>query len=191
MRNRRDELKMRTAFQPFRSADESGRCDGASRRRAFDSGRGACRAKRWLPWDCSGDIVVHGLDGLDEITTTGETRVLEIRGGAIARTHGYPRRFRGSRAPNPEDLKGADKETNCAYCARDLERRHRAAARHCALSMRLRPLSRLEKPRAFWRARSWRQSRLTKGVQRPSSNNYRTSSARWVTVVRFSFRQNR
>ena len=41
-------------------------------------------------------FVVHGLDGLDEITTTAETRVLEIRGGAIAEQTAYPGRFRGS-----------------------------------------------------------------------------------------------
>lgn len=55
--------------------------------------------------------VVHGLDGLDEITTTGETRVLEIRGGAIAEHTLTPDDF-GVPVANPDDLKGADKETN-------------------------------------------------------------------------------
>jgi hypothetical protein len=55
--------------------------------------------------------VVHGLDGLDEVTTTGETRVLEIRGGAIAEHTLSPEDF-GVPVANPEDLKGADKNTN-------------------------------------------------------------------------------
>jgi anthranilate phosphoribosyltransferase len=56
-------------------------------------------------------FVVHGLDGLDEITTTGETRVLEIRGGAIAENTLTPDDF-GVPVASPESLKGADKETN-------------------------------------------------------------------------------
>jgi anthranilate phosphoribosyltransferase len=55
--------------------------------------------------------VVHGLDGLDEITTTGETRAFEIRGGAIAEHTLTPEHF-GVPVARAEDLKGADKETN-------------------------------------------------------------------------------
>jgi anthranilate phosphoribosyltransferase len=56
--------------------------------------------------------VVHGLDGLDEISTTAETLVLEIRGGAIAQYTLTPEDF-GLKRAAPADLKGADKETNC------------------------------------------------------------------------------
>ncbi len=56
-------------------------------------------------------FVVHGLDGLDEITTTGETRLLEIRGGAIAEHTLRPEDF-GVAVADPSDLKGADKDTN-------------------------------------------------------------------------------
>ncbi|MBC8166328.1 MAG: anthranilate phosphoribosyltransferase, partial [Bryobacteraceae bacterium] len=56
--------------------------------------------------------VVHGLDGLDEITTTTETLMLEIRGGAIAHNTVVPEDFGIPRA-KPEDLKGADRDTNC------------------------------------------------------------------------------
>ena len=55
--------------------------------------------------------VVHGLDGLDEITTTAETRVLEIRGGAIAEHTLAPDDF-GIPVAKPQDLVGADKNTN-------------------------------------------------------------------------------
>jgi anthranilate phosphoribosyltransferase len=56
-------------------------------------------------------FVVHGLDGLDEITTTAETRMLEIRGGAIGE-HGVSPDDFGVPFADPAALKGADKETN-------------------------------------------------------------------------------
>jgi anthranilate phosphoribosyltransferase len=56
-------------------------------------------------------FVVHGLDGLDEVTTTGETRVLEIRAGAIAEQILTPEDF-GVPVARTEDLVGADRETN-------------------------------------------------------------------------------
>ena len=56
-------------------------------------------------------FVVHGLDGLDEITTTRETWLLEIRRGAIAEQTVTPDDF-GVRVAKSEDLLGADKETN-------------------------------------------------------------------------------
>jgi anthranilate phosphoribosyltransferase len=58
-------------------------------------------------------FVVHGLDGLDEISTTGDTLVLEIRGGAIAHYTLTPGDF-GLPVAGAADLKGADKETNCS-----------------------------------------------------------------------------
>jgi anthranilate phosphoribosyltransferase len=63
-------------------------------------------------------FVVHGMDGLDEISTTGETMVLEIRGGAISQSTVTPEDFGLPRAV-PEDLKGADKAANCCI-ARDI-----------------------------------------------------------------------
>jgi anthranilate phosphoribosyltransferase len=48
---------------------------------------------------------------LDEITTTRETRVLEIRGGAIAEHTLTPEDF-GVPVAHEKDLKGAEKETN-------------------------------------------------------------------------------
>ncbi|HYO80307.1 MAG TPA: anthranilate phosphoribosyltransferase [Bryobacteraceae bacterium] len=63
-------------------------------------------------------FVVHGLDGLDEITTTRETLMLEIRSGAIAHRTVTPEDF-GLPVARPEDLKGDDRETN-ARIARSL-----------------------------------------------------------------------
>jgi anthranilate phosphoribosyltransferase len=52
-------------------------------------------------------LVVHGSDGLDEITTTGPTLVLEVRGGEIAEWEVSPEEFGLPRA-RLEDLAGGD-----------------------------------------------------------------------------------
>jgi anthranilate phosphoribosyltransferase len=52
-------------------------------------------------------FVVHGSDGLDEITTTGPTLVFEIRGGKVERREVGPADF-GVAQARPEDLKGGD-----------------------------------------------------------------------------------
>ncbi|HYP13222.1 MAG TPA: anthranilate phosphoribosyltransferase, partial [Bryobacteraceae bacterium] len=65
-------------------------------------------------------FIVHGLDGLDEITTAGETLALEIRGGAIAHHTLTPADF-GLSAADPLSLKGDDPETNCGIARAVLE----------------------------------------------------------------------
>ncbi len=55
--------------------------------------------------------VVHGNDGLDEITTTGPTAVAELKDGAVRRFDLSPADF-GVTAAAPESLKGGDAETN-------------------------------------------------------------------------------
>jgi len=55
--------------------------------------------------------VVHGSDGLDEITTTGPTHVAELKDGRIATFDVTPEDAGLPRA-RPEDLKGADAATN-------------------------------------------------------------------------------
>jgi anthranilate phosphoribosyltransferase len=56
-------------------------------------------------------FVVHGSDGLDEITTTGPTLVYEIRNGSVERRTLEPEDF-AVRRSTPEDLKGGDKARN-------------------------------------------------------------------------------
>lgn len=56
--------------------------------------------------------VVHGHDGMDEITTTGPTLAFEIRNGATARLTFQPGDF-GVQCSAPEDLKGGDPARNC------------------------------------------------------------------------------
>lgn len=58
-------------------------------------------------------FVVHGLDGLDEVSTTGETLVLEIRTGAIAHHTLLPGDFGVPRA-SLEQLRGGSREDNAA-----------------------------------------------------------------------------
>ena len=57
-------------------------------------------------------FVVHGSDGLDEITTTGPTLAFEIREGRVERRTLEPDDF-AVRAARPEDLRGGDKAHNC------------------------------------------------------------------------------
>ena len=57
-------------------------------------------------------FVVHGSDGLDEITTTGPTAVFEVRGGKVERRTVEPADF-AVRAASPAELKGGSKSRNC------------------------------------------------------------------------------
>jgi anthranilate phosphoribosyltransferase len=56
-------------------------------------------------------FVVHGSDGLDEITTTGSTLAFEIREGNVERRTLEPADF-AVRTASPADLKGGDKARN-------------------------------------------------------------------------------
>jgi anthranilate phosphoribosyltransferase len=55
--------------------------------------------------------VVHGSDGLDEITTTGPTQVAELRDGKVCCFEVTPEQA-GLPQARPDDLRGADAETN-------------------------------------------------------------------------------
>jgi anthranilate phosphoribosyltransferase len=55
--------------------------------------------------------VVHGADGLDEITTTGPTHVAELKDGKVASFEVTPE-MAGLPRASPPALKGADAETN-------------------------------------------------------------------------------
>ena len=55
--------------------------------------------------------VVHGSDGLDEISTTGYTKVSECRGGAVHTFYVHPADF-GLPKTGPETLKGGNAATN-------------------------------------------------------------------------------
>ena len=67
---------------------------------------------------CEAAWVVHGSDGLDEMTTTGPTFVAELKDGKITTFQVTPADA-GLAEAKPEDLKGGDAETN-AQAIRDL-----------------------------------------------------------------------
>jgi anthranilate phosphoribosyltransferase len=57
-------------------------------------------------------FVVHGSDGLDEVTTTGPTAVFEVCGGAVNRLTWTPADF-GVPQATIKDLRGGDCRVNC------------------------------------------------------------------------------
>jgi len=57
--------------------------------------------------------VIHGSDGLDELTTTGPTRVVELKDGAIRRFEINPEEA-GIACAEPEALKGGEPSPNAA-----------------------------------------------------------------------------
>lgn len=64
-------------------------------------------------------FVVHGLDGLDEITTTGPTRVSELNDGAVTTYEIRPEDL-GIQRSTPGDLAGGNAETNASILRRVL-----------------------------------------------------------------------
>jgi anthranilate phosphoribosyltransferase len=60
---------------------------------------------------CERAWVVHGADGLDELTTTGPSHVAELRAGKVTTFEVTPEEAGLARA-RPDDLRGADAETN-------------------------------------------------------------------------------
>jgi anthranilate phosphoribosyltransferase len=55
--------------------------------------------------------VVHGADGLDELSTTGYTKVSECRGESVQTFYVHPADF-GLAKATPESLRGGDTATN-------------------------------------------------------------------------------
>ena len=68
---------------------------------------------------CNHALVVHGDDGLDEITITGKTRVCELKGGRIQSYSISPEDFGLSQA-SLENLKGGSADENAALLRRIL-----------------------------------------------------------------------
>ena len=58
-------------------------------------------------------FVVHGSDGLDEITTTGSTTVFEVRPGQVKQLEWHPQDF-GLPQASAADLKGRSLDENCS-----------------------------------------------------------------------------
>jgi anthranilate phosphoribosyltransferase len=108
----RVDLKMRTAFNllgPLTNpAGATAQLAGAPSPRAAELIAGAL-AVLGLPHG----FVVHGSDGLDEITTTGPTLAFEIQSGRVERRTLHPDNFGVPVAP-ASALKGGDRTANAA-----------------------------------------------------------------------------
>ena len=63
-------------------------------------------------------LVVHGLDGLDEITITGKTRVAEAREGSVRSYEIEPEEFGMNRA-SLQEISGGDANENACHHPRD------------------------------------------------------------------------
>ncbi len=61
---------------------------------------------------CVRAFIVHGSDGLDEITTTGPTTVFEVRGETVQR-HTWSAADFGVAQTSGEQLRGGDRHVNC------------------------------------------------------------------------------
>src|ERR1700686_5371013 len=77
-------------------------------------------------------FVVHGLDGLDEITITGPTRVAEVREGQVHTYEITPEEFGLTPAPLEEIAGGADAAENAAI-VRDVLSGKKSAKRDVVL----------------------------------------------------------
>lgn len=77
--------------------------------------------------------VVHGADGIDEISTTGYTKVSECRAGAVQTFYIHPSDFGMTRA-HPDELKGGDAERNAAIIRDVLAGAHGAPRRIVVLN---------------------------------------------------------
>ncbi|MBI4886705.1 MAG: anthranilate phosphoribosyltransferase [Acidobacteria bacterium] len=88
-------------------------------------------ARALLRLGCERAWVVHGVDGLDEMSTTGYTKVLECRGGMANTFYVHPGEFGLSKA-SPADLQGGNAVQNAAI-VRDVLAGTRGPARDVVL----------------------------------------------------------
>ena len=108
----RAELKMRTVFNMLGPLTNPAGA-GAQVVGVFDSKLVAMIAEALADLGLRRGFVVHGSDGLDEITTTGPTLVAEIADGKVVERQLTPDDF-GLPAAQPDDLVGGDREANAA-----------------------------------------------------------------------------
>ena len=71
--------------------------------------------------------VVHGADGIDELSTTGHTKISECRDGSVSTFYVHPSDF-GIPKAEPSDLRGGDAATNAGIRSRDSRRREGTAS---------------------------------------------------------------
>lgn len=77
-------------------------------------------------------LVVHGHDGLDEITLTATTQVSELKNGKVS-TYTLDPRDLGFSLCKPEDLKGGDAQTNAEITTKILEGEEKGPKRNISV----------------------------------------------------------
>ena len=105
------ELKMRTVFNLLGPLTNPA-CASAQLVGAPSPEAASLMAEALAALGLARGFVVHGSDGLDEITTTGPTLALEIRDGELRRHTLTPEDF-GVNRVSKSDLLGGDREANC------------------------------------------------------------------------------
>jgi anthranilate phosphoribosyltransferase len=109
-REARSVVKGRTAFNLLGPLTNPARAQfqviGAYSVRAAEMLANAC-ARLGIERAC----IVHGGDGLDEVTTTTHTTVFQVEDKSVQKGRWFPSDF-GLERSSPEDLKGGDVETN-------------------------------------------------------------------------------
>jgi len=118
------ELKMRTVFNLLGPLTNPA---GATRQLigAPSAGAAELMAKALAGLEPERAFVVHGSDGLDEVTTTGPTTVFEVTGRHVQRLSWSPTDF-GVEQASVEDLRGDDREVNRQIALSVLEGRRGA-----------------------------------------------------------------
>jgi anthranilate phosphoribosyltransferase len=106
------ELKMRTVFNLLGPLTNPA---GATAQLVGAPSKGAAElmASALAQLGLERGFVVHGSDGLDEITTTGSTAAFEVGGGKVVERTFAPQDF-GVEPADSAALKGGSKETNAA-----------------------------------------------------------------------------
>jgi len=115
----RSELRLRTTFNLLGPLTNPA---GATAQVAgvFDGRYVELMARTLADLGCERAFVVHGADGLDEITLSGETHVAEVRGGDVTTYTIVPEDFGLRRAPL-EELRGGDAQQNAQIVRRILK----------------------------------------------------------------------
>ena len=113
--------------------------------------------------------VVHGADGIDEMSTTGHTKVSECRNGAVSTFYVHPSDF-GLPKAERTDLQGGDAAANAAILREVSRRRRRDRAATSCCSMPAHRCSSAEK-----------QRRCVKGSSAPRRQSIRALPARSST----------
>ena len=84
--------------------------------------------RRSACWALHRALVVHGLDGLDEITITGPTRIAEVREGNVRTYEVTPEEF-GIKRARLEDISGGDADSQRRHHSRSSRGKEIAPAR--------------------------------------------------------------